>query len=322
MILASRFRPAWWLPGAHLQTMFPSLFRRRVRLATHRERQELPDGDFLDMDWAGLDNTGSIVLVLHGLEGSIHSHYVAGIMQRLVREGNRVVLLHFRNCSEEANRLARSYHSGETGDLQYIIQNLIARFISVPIAVIGFSLGGNVLLKWLGEQGPKAPLMAAIAVSVPFDLALCAQHLNKGPSRLYQWYLMRKLHRSVRRKAMRIPPPVPLSRLPELRSFYQFDDHITAPVHGFRNAAEYYADSSSRRFLKQIKVPTLILQARDDPFLPVNALPEERELSESVTLELSRHGGHVGFIAGSLPWNPHYWLESRIAGYLQDLSRH
>ena len=315
MIRTSAFRPAWWLPGPHLQTLFPSLFRKRVIPRLTRQRLELPDGDFLDIDWT-IETGGMRVLVLHGLEGSLESHYAGALLSRLSQQGYRAGLLYFRGRSGEINRLPRSYHSGDTADLGHVIHMLRTVQPAGKIAVIGFSLGGNVLLKWLGEQGCAAPVLTAIAISVPFDLERAAHRLEHGFSRIYRDHLLERLRQSVIAKSALHEPPLPVDELQRLRSFRAFDDAVTAPLHGFKGVDEYYARSSSRQFLRSICVPTLILQARDDPFLPADALPGESELSEAVTLELSEHGGHVGFVAGTNPLAPVYWLEQRIATHL------
>jgi predicted alpha/beta-fold hydrolase len=317
MITDSSFQPAWWCRGRHLQTLYPSLLRRRIMPPLRRQRLELPDGDFLDIDWTALPGKRS-VLVLHGLEGSLESHYSGALLKCLAQRGYQVGLMYFRGCSGVPNRLPRSYHSGETGDLDFVIRRLHEAQPELPLAVIGFSLGGNVLLKWLGEQGSNAPLSTAIAISVPFDLDSAARQLQRGLSRIYQHHLLTRLRQSVILKSAAHPPPVPLQRLRTLRSFHDFDNAITAPLHGFRDVDDYYQRSSSKPFLKHIRVPTLILQARDDPFLPATALPADHELSGQVTLELSEHGGHVGFVTGNNPCRPRYWLEQRIAAHLDD----
>lgn len=320
MITQSSFKPAWWLPGAHLQTLWPNLLRRIARPALQRERLELADGDFLDLDWAvtSASSTQPLVLVLHGLEGSADSRYARGLIHSLNRVGLRAVVMHFRGCSDEPNRLARSYHSGETGDVDTVVRHLRTRYPDAPLAAVGYSLGGNALLKYLGEQGEACALSCAVAVSVPLLLERAAWRMSRGLSRLYQWHLLALLRRSLRAKyAQRaLRPPLPLKDLPRLRSFYAFDDAVTAPLHGFASADDYYARASSRQFLTGITVPTLILQARDDPFMTPAVLPANDELAASVTLELSPHGGHVGFVSGQ-PWSPRYWLEHRIPAYLQ-----
>jgi hypothetical protein len=317
MMITSGFRPAWWLPGAHLQTIYPGLSRRRLRPELQRERVELPDGDFIDLDWTQ-QSPGPIVLVLHGLEGSLESHYTGGILTALAAQGYRAVLMYFRGCSGEPNRLPRSYHSGETGDLHTIIEHIRLRHPATPVAVIGYSLGGNVLLKWLGEQGEKAPVKTAVAVSVPFELNRAARQLERGRSQIYQKYLLNKLRKSVTAKAPVHPPPVPLTQLADLKTFRQFDAAITAPLHGFRDVDDYYTRSSSRQYLHRIRIPALIIHALDDPFLPADAIPSDKDLGPSVTLELSPHGGHVGFVAGNHPCKAQYWLEARICERLRE----
>ncbi|QKT04636.1 hydrolase [Ectothiorhodospiraceae bacterium 2226] len=317
MIVRSDFRPAWWLPGPHAQTLWPHLLRR-PRVVLHRERLELPDGDFLDLDWNSRER-GPLALVLHGLEGSSRSGYARGLLRELHDRGLRGVLMHFRGCSGEPNRLARSYHSGETGDLAHVVRELRRREPHTPLGVVGFSLGGNVLLKWLGETGARreAPLVqAAVAVSVPFMLADAAARLERGTSRLYQWALLRTLRRSLRRKLRLRGGTLDARRLRALRSFRAFDEHVTAPLHGFAGADEYYRLASSRQYLRDIRVPTLILHARDDPFMSADCIPAAAELSPQVRLELAERGGHVGFVSGRWPWRPHYWLEPRIADHL------
>ena len=315
MITASAFRPAWWLPGAHLQTLYPSLFRKRIIPRLERQRLELPDGDFIDIDWTDA-GSGLQVLVLHGLEGSLESHYAGALLARLAQEGCHAGLMYFRGRSGEVNRLPRSYHSGDTADLDYAVRTLRTAHPHRKLAVIGFSLGGNVLLKWLGEQGCDAPVSTAIAISVPFDLDSAARQLERGLSRIYRNHLLTRLRQSLIAKSVLHKPPLPLQELQRLRSFRAFDDAITAPLHGFAGVDDYYSRSSSGQFLHSICIPTLILQARDDPFLPADALPGESDLSPAVTLELAEHGGHVGFVTGRSPAAPVFWLEQRIAEHL------
>jgi predicted alpha/beta-fold hydrolase len=316
-----QFKQAWWLPGPHLQTLWAALLRPKIKLHIRSERFELPDGDFLDLAWVG-EGSGPRVLILHGLNGSIDSPYARGILQAIKNRGWRGVFMHFRGCSDEPNRLARSYHSGETRDLQIVITELIGREPNVPLFAIGYSLGGNVLLKWLGETGESGienPLKAAVAVSIPFELAKTAEHLKKGFSRIYQWHLLRELSTSHHRKFKKIPKPFAINTVNVfmLKTFWEFDNAITAPLHGFKSADDYYEKSSSRQYLAKIKIPTLILHARNDPFTTLHALPEVLEVSKHVSLEFSAHGGHVGFVSGKYPWKPVYWLEERIMHYLE-----
>jgi predicted alpha/beta-fold hydrolase len=313
----SDFRPPWWLRNRHLQTLWPTLVRRRPALKTRRERLELPDGDFLDLNWVGA-GSGPIVVVLHGLMGSIRSPYATGIMRQIERRGWRGLFVHFRGCSGEPNRLPRFYHSGDTGDLAFVIEEMNRREPGTHIAAIGYSLGGNALLKWLGETKGDNPLTAAVAVSVPYDLAQVADSIHQGFSRIYERRLVRSLQRMVLAKIETNPKAMPVdrNRLLQLKTFWSFDDEATAPLHGFVDARDYYTRSSARQFLPDIRTPSLILHARDDPFMTPDVIPTTEEISKSTTQEISEHGGHVGFVSGSWPWKPRYWLEERIPAFL------
>jgi len=315
---SNQFKPAWWLPNPHLQTIWPVICRRSIKnLKIERERFELPDGDFVDIDWVRNNNTGPLVLILHGLEGSIESHYAKGMLKTISKNGWRGAFMHFRGCSGEPNRLPRSYHSGDTEDVQFVTQQLLAREPGLDIAAIGFSLGGNVLLKWLGETRQANPLKAAIAISVPFELNKAASHICKGFSKFYQWYFIRCLRETLARKCRATPLPVDSSVLYQVTTMYDFDDKITAPLHGFASVDEYYALSSSRQYLRSIDVPTLIVQAKDDPFMPEDVIPRRSEISPKVELQVTESGGHVGFVSGKYPWRPEYWLEERVPEFLK-----
>lgn len=314
MITQSDFKPPAWLRNPHAQTLWAYTVRSRVHVEVRRERLELPDGDFIDLDWNACEE-GPIVVVLHGLSGSINSHYAKTTLRALRRCGMRGVLMNFRGASGEPNRLPRGYHGGETGDLSTVIDILHRREPGTPIAAIGFSLGGNVLLKWLGERGERCPAVAAVTVSAPLDLDRTTKRISRGFSRLYQWHILQCLKRDMRVKAQQVNMPVDVRRLPQVSTFRQFDDLITAPLHGFTNADEYYASCGARRYLGTIARPTLILHAMDDPFIPPSVLPGDNELGPQTTMELSRHGGHVGFINAASAAKGG-WLENRIMTYL------
>lgn len=314
IIVTSAFKPSRLLRNRHLQTILPNIVYPGVRPPLRRERLELPDGDFIDVDWT-LGGHGPIVIVLHGLEGSIKSHYAARIMRRIRRLGWRGALLNFRGCSGEPNRLPIGYHSGFTQDLEYFTRLLKQRESATPLAAVGYSLGGSVLLKWLGESPNSGRLLTAVAVSVPFDLTVASNTVEHGVSQIYKWSLLGRMRRSSARKFRRVPAPFPLPSVRALRSFRAFDNALTAPLHGYRDADDYYADCSSRQYLKHIKVPTLVLHSSDDPLMTPAAVPSEPELSPAVTLELSHKGGHVGFVNGSL-LRPNMWLAERISRHL------
>lgn len=319
--MKNAFKPAWWLPGPHLQTLVASWLPRKISLPVHYERLELADGDFLDLAWVG-QGTGPRVLILHGLCGSINSPYAKGMLNTIAKRGWRGVLMHFRGCGAEINRLAKSYHAGETRDLQTVITTLTLREPHSPLYAVGYSIGGNVLLKWLGEIGKNAlenPLKAAVAVSIPFKLAQTAKHLDSGFRRLYQWGLVRGICTVYRHKFKKLPIPSELRmvEISRLKTFWDFDNAITAPLNGFKSADDYYSQSSSSQYLSTIKTPTLIVHARNDPFTTLDCLPKEHEVSASVCLEIPAQGGHVGFISGKYPWKPIFWLEDRIMDYLE-----
>lgn len=308
------FHAAWWCRNPHLQTLWPYLFRRRPRPRYRRERLELPDGDFLDLDWFG-PAADPLVVILHGLEGSSSSHYVRALAHNLAHFEVPSVVMHQRGCSGEPNRLARFYHGGETGDLRFVLEHCRRRRPAGRLYAVGFSLGGNILLKWLG-QAPDTLLDAAAAVSAPFRLDHGAHRLERGLSRLYQAHLLRGMKQSVARKRRRMPHPVDPRTLSKCRTFEEIDTCLTAPLHGFRDARDYYARNSCRQFLDAIRTPTLIIHALDDPFLTPAAVPDAAELAPDVKLELSRHGGHCGFVAGPTPLQPRYWLDERLPAFI------
>jgi predicted alpha/beta-fold hydrolase len=330
MLIQSTFKPAWWLNNPHLQTIYPSLLRKPPEPIIKRERLITEDKDFIDIDFCG-EGDQPLVILLHGLTGSSQSGYVKGLQQALLEQGLRSVALNFRGCSGEYNDSSRCYHSGETGDIDFLYRTLRAREPKTPMAAVGFSLGGNVLLKWLGEQGVNLQLFAATAVSVPLVLSACASKLDSGFSKIYRASLLRELKDYVRLKQVHLESlgkteEAELLRqigdLEKIKSFWQYDERVIASLYDFANVEDYYQRSSSRQFLQTIVVPTLLIQAADDPFMTPEVIPELTELSASVSLEISKAGGHVGFIAGNNPWQPDYWLERRIPEFLlQQLHR-
>ncbi|WP_019865400.1 hydrolase [Methylovulum miyakonense] len=325
MLIKTSFKPAWWLRNGHLQTLYPALLRRKTAVPQlWRERLATPDGDFLDIDHCGT-GTGPLVILLHGLTGSSDSGYIKGLQMVFLRQGWRSVALNFRGCSGEPNNKARCYHSGETEDIQFVYETLRQREPNTPFAAIGFSLGGNVLLKWLGEQGGRLALSAAVAVSVPLLLNLCASKLDKGFSKLYRANLLDGLKTYMRLKLAHLERNGHHAEAEKIRqlgdcskisSFWQYDDVVVAGLHGFKDVHDYYQRSSSRQFLQHIKVPTLVIQADDDPFMTPAVLPAVDELSGHVRLEITRGGGHVGFVAQQGLFKPRYWLEQRIPAFL------
>ena len=311
----SQFRPAWWLPNAHLQTVWSTFFRRRPALALETERVTLDDGDFIELAWLGKNSGLPLVLLLHGLEGSVDSPYSKGLIQRLNQAGFAVCFFHFRGCSGESNHRDRSYHSGDTGDLQQVIRHIYLQDQREVYALVGFSLGGNVMLNWLGEEGEAAKVQRAVAISVPFVLRDAAVRMNHGLSRFYQRHLLSRLHKKYQAKFSHRPSPLKID-VTQLNSFFKFDDQVTAPLHGFDGVEDYYQRSSSRQYIPKIRVPTLLIHAKDDPFMYPATVPEARELPPTVTLELSAAGGHVGFVSGRWPWQARYWVDERVVSWL------
>ncbi len=316
MIIESQFKPAWWLRNAHAQTLWSGFFRRTPTPTNRHERLELPDGDFVDLNFSGGD-ADTLVCLFHGLQGCIHSPYIRGIMSALAQRGYRSVLMHFRGCSGVPNRLISSYHSGHTDDMAYLFSTLRKRYPAIKLCAIGYSLGANALLKYQGEQGSNSLLDLAIAISPPFLLASGANRMNKGFSSIYQWHLVNLLKKSVAKKmALLDNYPVKQDDVKRVRSFWEFDNVVTAPLHGFSGVDEYYQKSSCRQYLRSIYRATHIIHALDDPLFDEHMIPGALELSSSVTLELSQYGGHIGFIDGNFPGQPGYWLDRQLCHLL------
>jgi len=315
------FRPSRWLWGAHAQTM-SGRFLRRATMELRRERIELPDGDFVDLDHAPMPaKDAPVVLLLHGLEGSARRGYAMNVYRELAAYGIGGIGMNFRSCSGEPNRKARLYHSGETTDALHVLQLLAERYPNVPRGAIGFSLGGNALLKLLGEQGDGARgiVDAAVAVSVPYDLGAGADALDSTRmGRFYTSVFLKSLVAKAEGKLDVIGDKCDMDRVRAARSFRTFDDAATAPIHGFAGAEDYYTRSSSAQFLEHIRVPTLLLHAADDPFLPDAHFPHAAVANNPLLHAIvTPHGGHVGFIEGP-PWNPGFWAEETAAAFLAD----
>jgi predicted alpha/beta-fold hydrolase len=317
----SSYRSPFWLPGGHAQTIYAALLRPRARVAYRRERWDTPDGDFIDLDWLdergqgpGIEGRGTpLVVLFHGLEGSSRSPYSLALMAALRERGIRGVAVHFRGCSGEPNRLPRAYHSGDAQEIDWILRRLRAQNAGTPLYAVGVSLGGNALLKWLGESGDGATRIvdAAVAVSAPLDLMAAGDALGRGFNLIYARNFLATLRAKSIAKLERHPGLYDANAVRVSRTLREFDDLVTAPLHGFKNTDDYWTRASSKPGLKSIRVPTLILNARNDPFLPAAALPHASEVSGSVTLEQPEQGGHVGFVSGTFPGNSS-WLPQRV----------
>jgi predicted alpha/beta-fold hydrolase len=304
-----------WLPGGHAQTIYPLLIKAHAP-AYRRERWDTPDGDFIDLDWVDGPSTAPLVELFHGLEGSSTSHYAISLMRAVQQKEWCGVVVHFRGCSGEPNRLPRAYHSGDSAEADWILRRLRGLFPQRPIFAVGVSLGGNMLTKWLGEQGSAASsvITAAASVCAPLDLTACGHHLGRGFNRIYSQRFLHTLKRNAKLKLARFPGCFNEKRMLASRSLQAFDDAVTAPLHGFLGVEDYWHRASAKPLLGSIALPTLILNARNDPFMPTSALPSRSEVSHSVTLELPHEGGHVGFVSGRLPGRLD-WLPQRLLQY-------
>lgn len=325
------FVPAFGLANRHAQTIAARYLRSARGVTLRRERIELPDGDFLDLDWAQVPDgaaapassaTRPLCLLLHGLEGSAASLYALETYRQLARRGVTSVGMNFRSCSGEMNRAARLYHSGETEDLRFVVRLLQARFPERAIVAIGFSIGGNVLVKYLGEEGRgsgptgRQIVSRAAVVSVPYDLTAGAAYTEHGMARVYVWRLLYTLKAKLRRKAALLDGRIDLPGALAARTFREFDGAATAPLHGFADVDDYYRRSSSGPFLPAVSIPLRLIHAADDPFLPSRAMPREAiRTNAHLDAAFADRGGHVGFMAGSLV-RPTFWAEARAAEWV------
>lgn len=320
---------AWWLRGATGQTLWARLARSRHLVRFSREVLRAEDGDDLMLDHAAGPAGAPRLLLLHGLEGSAHSLHTQGLAVQAARVGWSCTVLNFRSCARDPeqikrrlpNRRARLYHSGETGDFDLVVRTLRAREPEVPFYAAGFSLGGNVLLKWLGEKGATSDIRGAATISVPYDLGAASRYLERPGARLYTYHFLRRLKPKALDVLARFPGEttrLDAARIAAARTFAEFDEQVTAPLHGFDSAEDYYQRASSLGFLSRISVPTLCISSEDDPFYPREAVARARQAaSAAVTFKVTPWGGHTGFVSGRWPWRPHYWAEELSVDWLQ-----
>lgn len=315
----------WWLPGGHLQTLYAVPFARRARVSYRRERWDTPDADFVDLDWLtsdaapqrseGRDEETPLVVLFHGLEGCSGSHYAHALMAAVGDLGWRGVVVHFRGCSGSANRLPRAYHSGDSAELDWMLRRLRAHR-GAPLYAVGVSLGGNVLLKWLGERGTEATgiVARAVAVSAPVDLMAAGDALGRGFNLVYTRAFLSTLKKKSLAKLQAHPGIYEAALVRSAGTLRAFDNVVTAPLHGFVDTDDYWTRASAKPLLGHIGVPTLLVNARNDPFLPASALPQPCEVSPAVMLDFPAEGGHVGFVSGPFPGNL-AWLPNRILDF-------
>lgn len=324
MIVKSAFEAPFWARNRHMQTIWPRFFMRKPKLDLRWEKMSTPDNDFVELAWTKNDNSNKgLMVIFHGLEGSAQSHYAAHLMAMLVDMQWQAVLVHFRGCGPSGNQTARSYHSGETEDNKRVLDALKTRFPDKKMLATGYSLGGNMLLKLLGEEPEQPWLSQAIAVSPPFDLGRCSEAISRGFSKVYQRHLLKSMRGKFAAKYAQYDYHsllgLRIDELARFESFYQFDDRITGPLHGFKNAGDYYQQCSANRYMDKIKTPTLVLHAKDDPFMTDDIVPKQAQLSDTVRIELSERGGHVGFLQGAIT-RPKLWVNERIKIMLREIS--
>lgn len=350
MFKAPPYRAPFWLPGAHLQTLWPALLTPCPHINWRRERWDTPDRDFIDVDFEadwpthgarggecddpgkglhldtkqGLQpasNRGEAprLVLFHGLEGNSNRPYARALMAATRELGWQGLVVHFRGCSGSLNRAPRAYHSGDSAEIDWILRRLRARHPSVPIIAAGVSLGGNALLKWLGEQGEAATRVIDVAAAIcpPQDLQAGALSLSSGVNRIYTEYFLRTLRPKALAMARAHPGLIDIDRVRRSRDFFDFDNVVTAPLHGFTDCFDYWRRSSCRQFLADVRLPTLVINARNDPFVPVACLATTENVSPQVCLDYSAGGGHVGFAGGAPPGHL-AWLPTRIIGFASE----
>lgn len=317
------YRAPAWLPGGDAQTIYTSLFIRVPQVDYRRERVELADGDFLDFDWVDGVSGAPMVVLFHGLEGSSDSFYARDLMHRIKARGWHGVVAHFRGCSGEDNRLPRAYFAGDSVDIDTMLRHVKSRHPDAPLYAVGVSLGGNALLKWLGEQGSAASSLVdgAVAVSAPVDLTAAGHALDQGFNRsVYTARFLATLKAKALRKSDKFPGLLDADAIAASTTFREFDTLVTARLHGYADADDYWHKVSAKPLLKSVAVPTLVINARNDPFLPAQALPGPDDVSPAVVLEQPDTGGHVAFPAGPFPGNAD-WLPTRILHHFDTTDR-
>jgi predicted alpha/beta-fold hydrolase len=322
---AEPYKAPFWLPGGHLQTIVASLFSKGAEVNYRRERWELNDGDFIDVDWADAktdltQHKKPVIVIFHGLEGNSQSQYAKSLISAALAKGWQGVVIHFRGCSGEANRLPRTYYAGDSVEINTMLARVRATYPDNPIYAVGYSLGGNALLKWLGELSTQSMLniSKAVAVSAPIDLQASAVSLDNGLNRiLYTPMFVDSLRPKALAMSKRFPGLLDDTRIQRAKTIHDIDNAVTSVLYGAKNATDYYQQNASKPYLKNITLPTLIINAKNDPFMPAVYLPTAADVSASVTLGYEEEGGHVGFYTAGIS-NQHGWLPSRIIEFLEE----
>jgi len=320
MIIKSQFRPAWWLANAHFQTIAAKWLRRNETFSGKQTTLETPDDDFIDLVWTELPSSSEnkpIVIILHGLAGSSDSHYAKGLLNQCKQNNWIGLLMHFRGCSGRQNRQGKTYHSGDIRDISFLTEWLKGVYPNAPLLAVGFSLGGNVLTKYLATQ-EQSPYVGACVICAPLDLSSCSQRISRGFSKVYQKYLVDMLKETTLEKiALQQLPQLCSSQVNNVKRLWDFDHLVTAPINGFDSAEHYYQQASGKPVITDITTNTLFIHAADDPFLDHQHIVPQEALPQNITFEVCDRGGHVGFITGQNPLKPKFWLEQRITEYLE-----
>ncbi|GAB2781072.1 alpha/beta fold hydrolase [Rhabdobacter roseus] len=328
LLRTDHHQPPFWLPNGHFQSIYPALFRKITDVPYRRERILTPDDDFLDLDWAYATAQGNgpapLVILSHGLEGNSTRQYILGMVRLLTRQGYDCLAWNYRSCGDEMNKQLRFYHSGATDDLDLVVQHALQKgYLSIQL--MGFSLGGNLTLKYVGEQGSLLPpaVEKVVVFSVPMDLLACSRAIERAENRVYLRRFLSTLRPKVELKGKHYPDQIDFRQYRRVKSFYDFDHIYTAALHGFDGADHYYAQCSAKYFVEGIKVPTLIVNALNDPLVPADSLPQSLMADlPNVWLELTLHGGHCGFRPARLARDGTYWSETRALQFLKHPSFH
>ncbi|MFN0039411.1 MAG: hydrolase [Burkholderiales bacterium] len=310
------YRAPWWLPGGHLQTVYPSLVLRGSVPPYRRTRWETPDADFIDIDWIDAGEAAPMIVLFHGLEGSSRSHYATAMMRAVAAAGWRGAVVHFRGCSGEPNRLPRAYHSGDVEEIHWILERFRRERPGIPIFAAGVSLGANALLKWLGRPGSQKFVAAAAAISAPVDLACAGDRLGQGLNAWYGWNFLRTLKTKSLEKLSRFPGLYDAMVVSSAGSLRAFDNVVTAPLHGFRDTDDYWARAAAKPDMAHIELPTLVIHAHNDPFLPGEYLPSPSDCSPRIEFETPSEGGHAGFVSGRFPGHLN-WMPQRVLAFFR-----
>ena len=318
LIYSDSLRSPFWLPNGHYQSIYPALFRKII-IPYKRERISTPDDDFLDLDWSIVNKSKTLVILSHGLEGDSTRQYITGMINLLNSNDYNCLAWNYRSCGGEMNLQPRFYHSGETSDLDLVVNHAIQKSYS-NIVLMGFSLGGNVTLKYVGERGKSIlpQITKSVVFSVPLNLAACSRHINKPQNTIYSWRFLNTLKPKIKSKSILFPEIFDIKQWNNIKTIWQFDDVYTGPLHGFKNAADYYEQSSSMNFIEQIAIPTLIVHAKNDPLVPYTSFPLDKFKSlPNVWLELTTEGGHCGFTPKQTSSKYAYWSELRALDFIR-----